>query len=540
MQEDFDQINKIDSNLIKKALKMMKSKKADALFNIQSDFIINGPPALIMHLTNLVKSFVIHGTVPAFLLLCTLLPLVKDNLGDSTSSQNYRAIASGSLLLKLIDIVILLLEGEKLACDELQFGFQPDSGTVMCSWAASSVIDYFNSKGRAVYGCAMDLSKAFDMVDWNELFLTMRLRNVNPVFLRVLMCIYRYQQCNVKWGQSHSYMFSVSNGVRQVAISSPNLFSVYINGLIIKLRRSGLGCYIGTLFMGCLGYADDILLLSASRTGLQVMVDICGKFAKEKNLKFSTDPNPEKSKTKCIVFSKSSRDRHRVAPVLLNSDPLPWVSQVKHLGNVLQNDNSMKIDCTLKRGKFIGKANSLLQEFHFVKDEVLMKILNIYTTSFYGSGLWDLYSKEVDRLYKAWNVTIRKALRLPNTTHRYLIEPLSGCIHPKVMLSSRLAKFRDTMMNSNKLMIRLLVKLFEDDRRTVLGSNLGRIRLEVGGGLLTPANIKKNLKYSQVMPEQEWRISAVSELLEVRAGSRTVDGLSASEVNHFIELICSG
>ena len=138
----------------------------------------------------------------------------------------------------------------------------------MCSWAASSVIDYFNSKGRArraVYGCAMDLSKAFDMVDWNELFLTMRLRNVNPVFLRVLMCIYRYQQCNVKWGQSHSYMFSVSNGVRQGAVSSPILFSVYNNDLMIKLRRAGLGCYIGTLFMGCLGCADDILLLSGSR-----------------------------------------------------------------------------------------------------------------------------------------------------------------------------------------------------------------------------------------------------------------------------------
>ena len=175
-----------------------------------------------------------------------------------------------------------------------------------------------------------------------------------------------------------------------------------------------------------------------------------------------------------------------------------------------------------------------------MKNEVLMKILNIYTTSFYGSGLWDLYSKEVDRIYKAWNVTIRKALSLPNTTHRYLIEPLSGCIHPKVMLSSRLAKFWDTMMNSNKLMIRLLVRLFECDKRTVLGSNLGRIKQEVGGGLLTPAVIKKNIKYCQVTPEEEWRVAAVSELLDVREGSRTLDGLSATEVTQLIGLICSG
>ena len=533
-------VNKINDKLIQKALKIMQSNKADATFNFQSDCIMNGPPALIMHLTNLVKSIFSHGVVPSLLLLCTLLPIVKDNLGDITSSENYRAIASGSLLLKLIDIVILLSEGDKLTCDELQFGFQPNSGTVMCSWAASAVIDHFNSKGRAVYGCAMDLSKAFDMVDWKELFLTLRLRNVDPLFLRVLLHIYRYQQCNVKWGQNYSQRFSVRNGVRQGAISSPVLFSVYINGLIAKLRSSGFGCYIGTLFMGCLGFADDILLLSGSRTGLQVLVDTCAKFVKKKNLKFSTNTDPEKSKTKCIVFSKNPRDRVQLAPVRLNDDPLPWVSQVKHLGNVLQSDNSFKVDCTLKRGKFIGKVNSLLQEFHFVEADIFIKILSIYTTSFYGSGLWDLYSKEVDRLYKAWNVSIRRALSIPNTTHRYLIEPLSGCLHPKVMLSSRLVRFRDTMAPSNKLVIRLLANLFEGDRRTVLGRNLGCIRSEVGGGLLNPLMIKKNLRYFETPADEQWRVSTLSELLEVRSGRKVIDGLTSSEVDALVKLLCSG
>ena len=122
----------------------------------------------------------------------------------------------------------------------------------------------------------------------------------------------------MKWGQSYSDSFSVSNGSRQGAISYPILFSIYINGLIVKLRSSGFGCHIGTLFMGCLGYADDILPLSASRTGLQAMVETCAKFVCKKSLKFSTNMNPEKSKTKCIMFSKNPRDRLQLAPVLLN------------------------------------------------------------------------------------------------------------------------------------------------------------------------------------------------------------------------------
>ena len=169
---------------------------------------------------------------------------------------------------------------------------------------------------------------------------------------------------------------------------------------------------------------------------------------------------------------------------------------------------------------------------------VLIKILSIYTTSYYGSGLWDLYSKEVDRLYKAWNVSIRRALSIPNTTHRYLIEPLSGCLHPKVMLSSRLVRLRDTMVASNKLVIRLLVTLFDRDRRTVLGRNLGCIRSEVGRELLTPMIVKKTLRYSEVPDDEQWRVSALSELLEVRSGSKTIDGLTTSEVACLVDTLC--
>ena len=100
-----------------------------------------------------------------------------------------------------------------------------------------------------------------------------------------------------------------------------------------------------------------------------------------------------------MIFSKKSKDQNDVAFVLLNGDPLPWVKQVKHLGNLMLCDNSMRDDCTWKRGKFIGGINSLLQEFSFCDSSVKLRFFNIYATSFYGSCLWDLASKEVDKMF---------------------------------------------------------------------------------------------------------------------------------------------
>ena len=332
---DMYQVQRVTEDVVKQGLARMKGSKSDAIFNFQSDCLINGPPILVSHLTNLLRLFISHGVVPYFILVCTLLPLVKDNLGDITSSENYRAIAAGSQLLKLVDIVILILEGDKLRCDQLQFGFQPKASTTMCSRVATAVIDHYNRQGATVYGCAMDLSKAFDLVEWLELFRVLDAKNVSPVYLRILLYIYTNQCCDVKWNGASSDQFQVRNGVRQGAVTSPILFSVYIDELFCILRNSGLGCRIHGLFYGCLGYADDLFLMSASRSGLQSMVDSCAMFAKKKNLKFSTNPDPIKSKTKGIIFSLKPKMRLNVLKLKLNGDDLPWVTEVKHLGNTL-------------------------------------------------------------------------------------------------------------------------------------------------------------------------------------------------------------
>jgi len=58
--------------------------------------------------------------------------------------------------------------------------------------------------------------------------------------------------------------FIMQCGVRQSGVLSPYLFSLYIDGVIQDLRKSGYGIYVGNIFTGCILYADDIILLSCS------------------------------------------------------------------------------------------------------------------------------------------------------------------------------------------------------------------------------------------------------------------------------------
>ena len=87
--------------------------------------------------------------------------------------------------------------------------------------------------------------------------------------IKVLKFIYSNQKCNVRWGNA---FFNVQNGVRQGAVSSPVLFFIYIDKVIKLLRCSTIGCQIQGVYMGIWVYADDIILLSPSRTGVQEMV----------------------------------------------------------------------------------------------------------------------------------------------------------------------------------------------------------------------------------------------------------------------------
>ena len=66
-----------------------------------------------------------------------------------------------------------------------------------------------------------------------------------------------------------SHWFPVKQSVRQGGVLSPMFHNTYINGLLLELRHSGLGAYIGPVYCGVVAQADDIALIALTPLDLQ-------------------------------------------------------------------------------------------------------------------------------------------------------------------------------------------------------------------------------------------------------------------------------
>jgi hypothetical protein len=72
--------------------------------------------------------------------------------------------------------------------------------------------------------------------------------------------------------------FPVSSGTRQGAILSPFLFSLLISPLVDELHAHNTVIDFFGERIGCLMFADDIVLIADSAQSLQAMLDVCTTF----------------------------------------------------------------------------------------------------------------------------------------------------------------------------------------------------------------------------------------------------------------------
>ena len=76
--------------------------------------------------------------------------------------------------------------------------------------------------------------------------------------------------------------------------------------------------------IGALSYADDITIISLSIRGLNKMLSICAEFANNHCVTFNC------AKSMSIHFGNKLSDCEKVN---LQGNEIPWVDQIRHLGN---------------------------------------------------------------------------------------------------------------------------------------------------------------------------------------------------------------
>ena len=510
---------KVTPRIIKNAAKRMKPNKTDVSGYYSSDVFLNAPDILFVHLSAIFQSFIIHGTVTKEILSCAFLPLYKGGLKDPTKFKSYRAIAGASQLLKLFEYVVLDLWGHCFTSDSLQFGFKPGLSTTQCSWLVREVAQWYVQRGGVCQAAFMDCSMAFDKCLFSKLFSKMLAKDIPPVVVRVLIFAYEEQKGWVRLAGRNSNTFSIKNATRQGSILSPYLFSsCYLDDLIVKMRKLGLVCHVAGVWVGASAYADDLALLAPDRCTLQKMVAICEEYGKDHNLVFSTDPNPRKSKTKCIQFSPGRRNIVNPPPIILDGKELPWVTQVDHLGHILQENLSMEADAHKVRASFMNRASDLRDNLYFAHPQQKIQAIQLYCCDAYGSMLWQLESKYADSFFKAWNAQARLSWDIPRETHTNLVVNYfcQGQLSLKTQVFSRYQKFVTKLIGSPSKEIRFLVNLVKCDKRSVTGRNIAFMNDMCKSDILKLANwqVKKLLpKEPDVEP---WRSGLLSSLLRSR------------------------
>ena len=541
--ENIKDIEKVTPRIVKEAADKLKPGKSDSVFSFSSDCIKVDSERLSVLLSAVFQSFLVHGHITKFLLLATLVPIIKDKLGSINTSKNYRSIAISSVILKIIDWIIIILFGASLGLNDLQFAYQPGVSGNMCTWAILETVDYFIRHGSEVFACTMDMTKAFDVCMHSLMFHKMIKGNgtkkgLSVVFVRLLVFIYTEQFANVRWNCDISSLFTMKNGVRQGAILSAIAYCFYVEDLFQVLKKKRSGCWINGIFLGLFGYSDDNFALAPSISALREMMKTIYEYAQEHNLKFSTHPDPRKCKTKVMAFLKKPRP---LPVIVLGQVPLPWVDQCKHLGNNIKNViDGCQEDMRIKRAQYISKNIEINQEFHFSAASTRLKVNQIWNTHFSGSPLLNLFIPGAERFVGSYNKSMKCMMNLPIESHRFLLEPLSGEKPLMVILISRFLSFMDQIDKSEKTAIKMLKREAMKDVRSITGNNFRRIMLLMGEDSFKNVN-KYNvdkINYYKVKMEDMWKVKIATEAMDVRDGNGEIATFKKEEIEAMLQFAC--
>ena len=188
----------------------------------------------------------------------------------------------------------------------------------------------------------MDTSKAFDMVDHDDLMVTLHNQGVVGPLWNLYDSAYSNIKSIVKWQGQTSREIEEDQGIRQGGLTSADAFNGKSDPMLNVTSDQAEGFKIGTTNVGAIMVADDLALSSNSKQGLQLLINFAEHDASTKRYVFST--------TKTKIQATNTKEKPNIT---LNDAPIETSNEEAHLGILRRSDlsNRSTIEARIQTGR---------------------------------------------------------------------------------------------------------------------------------------------------------------------------------------------
>jgi len=362
---------------------------------------------IVSSLTKLINLSIDETVYPDVLKVCKVIPVYKN--GDPQDINNYRPISLLSCFNKIfekkiqIDLANFVEENQILF--KQQFGFRKYHSTVDALISTHDyIIDTLNKKEK-ILGIFIDLKKAFDSIDTNQLIKKIEYYGITGPFNKLLLSYLSNRQIYTTFKNTKSALKTVMYGVPQGSVLGPILFSLYINDIKHLAQTNEIVLFADDTSLFCKAKDYNKLEQNANKA-----LEACNEWLQCNRLTLNT------GKTHYLVFTKSKTESPPIK-LSLGQVIISRKCETKYLGLIIQEN----LNWNNQIKSIINKINRLIPLFYhirklFPRDKVIL-IYKALVTSKINYSI-ELYGRKNSIWLKQLQKSQNRLLKIIHFKHK--------------------------------------------------------------------------------------------------------------------------